>query len=526
VSLIDYLTGTPWALHPPVLENFVDIFQRHFDGVKLGADQIEAIIANRFKAESDDGEADQKPASREGEVVIEGRTAYVPVRGVLARFSDQVNGISQPRGRSYEQLVKDLRAAASEDIDRLVMLCTSPGGAVHGVQEAADAVRQIAATGVEVIAYADGLMASAMYFIASQADRIVASPNAIVGSIGVIAVIRDESQRYESAGIKLHVLRSGPHKAVGQPGEAIDPDLLNPERALIASMFGAFKSYVAAGRGLDGEALDVVSDGRIWPAEDARDLGLVDDVMGLDEFKAELAGVAPFQRPLPLHRTAAAAAAPAGDPIVIRPGWTAEEAAAFAAGATNLFAEADLAPAPLGAPAPATDNKESTMTMDKEKLAALVAKHPKHAALITQAYAEGKTEDQVLAAIAQAEQAAQVESLTQERDQARADLEQAAADRDQARTDLEQAAAERDDLKAKLAKVQGWQADAGQADDAGSDASVDPGTTDTSDAALKARWESMDAATKVGEFMGDYDTFAAWSREKATGRAPTSAQVD
>lgn len=304
-----FIASRAWAMEPSVFSRLVDLVQAHAAGERVDAETISSIAV-------------ASGAGAEPAVTWQGRTAIVPMRGIIARYADRVNGACQPQGRSAEAVQADLLTAAAS-ADRIIMRIDSPGGEVAGTAETAEVVRRISASGVPVIAFVDGMAASAAYWIASQADEIVASaPTAEVGSIGVATTMSDLS---ESAKGRLRVITSAPAKASPVLNEA---QLANIS-SLVSDLAGAFADAVAAGRGLTAEQSAAVATGEVWTARQALALGLIDRIASL----ADVLGA--------------------------------------------------LTESPTTAPAAAGHQQEDAdMALTTEKLAALIAAHPHHAALI------------------------------------------------------------------------------------------------------------------------------------------------
>jgi signal peptide peptidase SppA len=107
---------------------------------------------------------------------------------------------------------------ANPQVTRIAFQVSSPGGTVTGVEELANKVRNIAKP---TMSYTDSEMASAAYWIASAADKVVASPSSTVGSVGVYMVVADYSKAAEAQGIKMVVIKAGQHKAIGVPGAEV-----------------------------------------------------------------------------------------------------------------------------------------------------------------------------------------------------------------------------------------------------------------------------------------------------------------
>jgi len=213
-------------------------------------------------------------------IQIVGDVAHIHVFGVLLKsvpswirwFEDEVTG--------YDELGADLaQAMGNPKVTAIHLEVESPGGMISGLKELADAVHAAAKT-KKVTAHIEDVGASAAYWIASQADRVTANPNASVGSIGAYLAVWDYSKLLEDKlGIKVNLVKSGPHKGTGVLGTHVTQDQLKPMQELIDGIAGAFRADVARGRGRKPEDLDEWLSGRVWRAEEAVGLGLIDGIV-------------------------------------------------------------------------------------------------------------------------------------------------------------------------------------------------------------------------------------------------------
>ena len=122
---------------------------------------------------------------------------------------------------STDVLADTVTAAAYDPaVAGIMLVIDSPGGMVTGVPEAARAVRN-AALIKPTLAYNDGMMDSAAYWIGSQATHIYSTESGRTGSIGAYLAFMDFSKWAESVGIKVEVIRSAPHKGMGTPGTSL-----------------------------------------------------------------------------------------------------------------------------------------------------------------------------------------------------------------------------------------------------------------------------------------------------------------
>ncbi len=188
---------------------------------------------------------------------------------------------------SYEGLDAQLLAAMDDPTIRAVVLdMNSPGGAASGAMETAALVRRVAQD-KPVVAFVNAQAASAAYAIASGATRIVATPSAMLGSIGVVWMHVDRSGAIEKSGLKPTLLTAGAYKADGHPFAALPPDARARIQAQIDAVYDLFVSTVANHRDLD--AADVRgTEAGLFMGQAAVDAGLADAVGTLGDVFAFL----------------------------------------------------------------------------------------------------------------------------------------------------------------------------------------------------------------------------------------------
>lgn len=244
-----------------------------------------------------------------GYVVTEGGVAIVELLGPLMKARSKFGGTSTVG------VQRALRAALADQAVSAIMLhIESPGGSVAGTPELADAVA--AADKVKPVhAFIEDLGASAAVWVGFQARRVTANAAAQVGSIGAFCVLEDVSKMYEAAGVKVHVLATGPEKGVGVPGTPLTDAAQAPFREYVNHAGAMFFEAVRKGRSLTEKRLDAVVSGRTWPAPAALELHLLDAV---EAWPAAL-------------EAAAAAGAKAGKASAARPPRNRAKAAVLAA---------------------------------------------------------------------------------------------------------------------------------------------------------------------------------------------------
>jgi len=172
------------------------------------------------------------------------------------------------------------RAREKGDIEALLLRINSPGGTVT----ASDLVyteiqRYKAETGVPVVAQMMGTAASGGYYVAMASDWVVAHPTTVTGSIGVIFMGVSVAGLMEKIGIEDQTITTGAYKDAGSPLRRMTPDERPQLQSVLDDMQTRFELVVERGRPkLGAEKVAAAADGRIYSAQQARDLGLVDEI--------------------------------------------------------------------------------------------------------------------------------------------------------------------------------------------------------------------------------------------------------
>ena len=178
--------------------------------------------------------------------IAEDGTGVIPIAGVIGK------GLSPLEKMTGAVDVSDISEtiddyATNPQVTRIAFQVNSPGGTVTGVEELANKVRNIAKP---TMSYSDTEMASAAYWIAAAADKVVASPSSTIGSIGVYMVVADYSEAAKAEGIKMIVIKAGQHKAIGVPGAEVTADQQTHLQEGVDEIHGDFKAAVLKTRKL------------------------------------------------------------------------------------------------------------------------------------------------------------------------------------------------------------------------------------------------------------------------------------
>jgi protease-4 len=209
--------------------------------------------------------------------------AVVTVSGpiVSGRGGPQVFPMSRGSAGG-DTIAAALREAAADDgIKAVVLRVDSPGGAVTGSETIWREVCRVREAGKPVVASMGAVAASGGYYVAMAADRIVANPGTVTGSIGVVTgklVARDLKERLGLGSESLRTNTNADAWSVNAPFTEEQHALVEAEADLF---YDDFVRRAAEARGLSVQAVDAVARGRIWTGADALAHGLVDELGGL-----------------------------------------------------------------------------------------------------------------------------------------------------------------------------------------------------------------------------------------------------
>ena len=199
-----------------------------------------------------------------------GGYGIIPIVGVIGKGLSPFECMTG--GCDLNTLNKQIDAYAMDaEVNTIIFEVNSPGGTVTGVEETA---RKIAGLKKPTIAYTDSMMASAAYWLGSSADRVLASPSADVGSVGVYMAIPDMSALYQASGVNMVVIKSSatPLKAAGIEGTSLSQEQIDNFQNEVDSIYTDFVASVSMKRKMvNADALK----GQSMSGKQASKMGLV-----------------------------------------------------------------------------------------------------------------------------------------------------------------------------------------------------------------------------------------------------------
>jgi len=218
-------------------------------------------------------------SSREESLWGNEKIAVIEIRGVILD--------PQP---IIEKLIKFRK---NDRVKAIVLRIDSPGGGVGPAQEIYGEIKKVQRE-KKVLVSMGSVAASGGYYIACGADKILANPGSITGSIGVVVESLNVEELLRKIGLRSMVIKSGKHKDIASPLREMTEEEKKLLQGVLDSVHEQFIRAVAEGRKLPLEKVRELADGRIFSGDQAQALGLVDGLGNLQDtiaIAAKMAGI-------------------------------------------------------------------------------------------------------------------------------------------------------------------------------------------------------------------------------------------
>ena len=199
---------------------------------------------------------------------------------------------------SADIVIKEIEKAQKDSKIKGVLLnVNSPGGAVPPSIEISYAIKELKKH-KPVIAYASGIMTSGSYYASIYANKIIANPGSIVGSIGVIMQSINAEKLMNTIGVKPQIVKQGTYKEAGTPTREWTPQERAELERLTKDTYDLFIKDVATARGLDVNASKSYADAHIFSSKRAKEVGLIDEIGTKMTAKTQVASLAKVSKPV------------------------------------------------------------------------------------------------------------------------------------------------------------------------------------------------------------------------------------
>jgi protease-4 len=293
LPLLSRVLAQPWAVRREILATFTQAiltdagaFPQRKNLVTAVTKPVRSSADTSFNVWQWDGEevVCQPLKTSAGYTILNFEGLAADRRGALPSVPENVNVflVWGPLGRGWTMVdrwwfdaieVDELTAslAATAEGSTNVLWFRSPGGIVTGIPETAAELRRLGKTR-RLLAFTDELCASAAYWLAAQCERIVATPTADVGSIGVYLAFYDFCAYLEKAGVKLELFKAGDLKGTGLMGNPLDDAARAHLQAGVAESYRQFTKDVTNMRKLD----DATMQGQCLTGKGALAANLID----------------------------------------------------------------------------------------------------------------------------------------------------------------------------------------------------------------------------------------------------------
>ena len=196
---------------------------------------------------------------------------------------DGGSSASTDEGINSEKVIKDLRKLKDdENVKAVVLRVNSPGGSAYGSEQIWYAINQLKKEKPVIVSMGD-YAASGGYYIACNADTIVAEPTTLTGSIGIFGMMPNAKGLTEKLGVNFDVVKTNPYADFGNLTRPMNDGEKGLMQMYVNKGYELFLTRCSDGRGISMEELDKIAQGGVWTGSTAKELGLVDELGGLDK---------------------------------------------------------------------------------------------------------------------------------------------------------------------------------------------------------------------------------------------------
>ncbi len=211
------------------------------------------------------------------------RIALIYGTGSIARGSSGFDPMTRGSSFGADDVAQAFREARDDrKVKAIVFRVDSPGGSAMGSEVVHREVLRARESGKPVVVSMASVAGSGGYYVSAPADRIVAQPATLTGSIGVVSGKLVTGDAWSRIGVDWDELSIGRNASFNSPIEAYSESEKQRLEAGLDVIYEGFKARVSDGRSMSPERVEEVAKGRVWTGAEAKDLGLVDELGGLD----------------------------------------------------------------------------------------------------------------------------------------------------------------------------------------------------------------------------------------------------
>jgi protease-4 len=215
--------------------------------------------------------------------------AIIPLQGEIAYGSSTVTGGNIITPENVQNAI--LSAESDNSVSSILIDVNSPGGSPVASEEIMNTIKK---SKKPVVVWISDVGASGAYLAASSADKIIASPSSMVGSIGVIMELTDLSKYYQNLGVNKYSIKAGQYKDMGADYRPLTTSEKNMLQGMVDQDYDHFITIVSENRHLEKNYTTSIAEGKIYTGTQAKDLKLIDETGGKThalDIAAELGGI-------------------------------------------------------------------------------------------------------------------------------------------------------------------------------------------------------------------------------------------
>ena len=216
----------------------------------------------------------------------------VAVYYASGEITDYPSSATSEDGIVGSKVIRDLRKLKdNDDVKAVVLRVNSPGGSAFASEQIWHAVKELKTKKPVIVSMGD-YAASGGYYISCVADTIVAEPTTLTGSIGIFGMIPNVKGLTDKIGLSYDVVKTNKYADFGNIMRPFNEDEKSLLQMMITEGYDTFVTRCAEGRHMTKEAIEKIAEGRVWTGETAKELGLVDELGGIDK---------PVSKAIPLY---------------------------------------------------------------------------------------------------------------------------------------------------------------------------------------------------------------------------------
>lgn len=200
--------------------------------------------------------------------------ALIEIRGPIV--SGRAPSFSTTSVAAADDIIALIRQAAIDsDVRAIVLNVNSPGGSVVPSDQI---YHQLQALQIPVVVHMEDVAASGAYYLSMGADYLIANPNTLTGSIGVISTFPDAHELLEKIGVQFQIITAGEAKDFGSPYRSMEPEEAEYWQGVVDEAYQGFIEVVAQGRNMQPDEVRPLADGRLYTGRRALELDLIDEL--------------------------------------------------------------------------------------------------------------------------------------------------------------------------------------------------------------------------------------------------------